>query len=136
MGVPLTGASLAGLTAGVGLAGAGVIDLTQHALGDDRVAPFQVNDDTSADAARPPFDPPDEITGLTRHGAERAEGRDGVGVSSEAMADAVANPTSPPQYQEKSGTYRYEGREAVVSLNEQGQVVTAWARTSNGWRNR
>jgi uncharacterized protein YukE len=48
LGVPLTGASLAGLTAGVGLAGAGAIDLTQHALGDDLVAPFQVNTDTGA----------------------------------------------------------------------------------------
>ncbi|MDF2978264.1 MAG: hypothetical protein K0S40_2992, partial [Actinomycetospora sp.] len=39
VGVPLGGLSAAGVAAGVGLAGAGAIDLTQHALGDDRVAP-------------------------------------------------------------------------------------------------
>lgn len=131
LGVPLTGASIAGVTAGVGLAGAGAVDLTQHALGDDRVAPFRVD----TDAGGLPFDPPGGISGMTEHGRQRAEGRDGVGVSDEAMADAVANPTVPPEPQ-TNGTYRYEGRDAVVSLNERGEVVTTWARTSNGWRNR
>ncbi len=135
VGVPVSGASLAGLAAGVGLAGAGAVDLTQHALGDDRVAPFQVNADTGGDAT-PPFDPPSEITGMTRHGAERAEGRDGgVGVSDEAMADAVANPTEPPIYQADKNAYRYRGRDAEVVLNEQGRVVTTWAKSSRGWRN-
>jgi hypothetical protein len=135
VGVPLTGLSATGVAAGVGLAGAGAIDLTQHALGDDRVAPFQVNAETGGDATTPPFEAPGEITGMTRHGAERAEGRDGVGVSQEAMADAVANPISGPNYQSKNETYMYEGRDATVFLNEQGRVVTTWATTSNGWRN-
>jgi hypothetical protein len=88
-----------------------------------------------ADADVLSFEPPSEISGMTEHGRERAEGRDGVGVSDEAMADAVAHPTVPPAPQ-ANGTYRYEGRDAVVSLNERGEVVTTWARTSNGWRNR
>jgi hypothetical protein len=133
IGVPLTGASVAGVAIGAGLAGAGAVDLTQHALGDDRVAPFRV--DADAGDVVPPFDPPSEISGMTEHGRERAEGRDGVGVSDEAMADAVAHPTVPPAPQ-ANGTFRYEGRDAVVSLNERGEVVTTWARTSNGWRNR
>jgi hypothetical protein len=136
VGVPLAGLSAAGVAAGVGLAGAGAIDLTQHALGDDRVTPFQVDAETGGDAATPPFEAPGEITGLTRHGAERAEGRDGVGVSDEAMADAVANPVNGPNYQSKNQTYVYEGRDAIVFLNEEGRVVTTWATTSNGWRNR
>ncbi|WP_433782384.1 hypothetical protein ACQPX6_21130 [Actinomycetospora sp. CA-101289] len=136
VGVPLTGLSAAGLATGVGLAGAGAIDLSQHALGDDRVAPFQVNEETGGDEATPPFEAPGEITGLTRHGAERAERRDGVGVSDEAMADAVANPIAGPKYQSQNQTYVYEGRDAIVFLNEQGRVVTTWATTSNGWRNR
>jgi hypothetical protein len=133
VGVPLAGLSAAGVAAGVGLAGAGAIDLTQHALGDDRVTPFQVNEETGGEAGSPPFPAPSEITGLTRHGAERAEGRDGHGVSDEAMADAVANPVKPPEYR-PNGTYRYEGQDAVVSLNERGELVTTWAKTSNGWR--
>lgn len=137
LGVPLTGASLAGLTAGVGLAGAGAIDLTQHALGDDRVTPFQVNAHTDGEATAPPFDPPGEITGLTRHAGERAVGRDGgTGVSDEAMADAVANPSRPPVFDPDRNTYRYQGVDATVVLNEGGRVVTTWAETSNGWRNR
>lgn len=48
VGLPLTGLSVAGVAAGVGLAGAGAIDLSQHALGDDRVAPFQVDEETGA----------------------------------------------------------------------------------------
>ena len=54
IGVPLTGASAAGVAVGAGLAGAGAVDLTQHALGDDRVAPFRVE----ADADVPSFDSP------------------------------------------------------------------------------
>ncbi|MHC1561432.1 hypothetical protein ACR9E3_20930 [Actinomycetospora sp. C-140] len=132
VGVPLTGASLAAVTAGVGLAGAGTIDLTQHALGDDRVAPFRVD----ADVDGLPFDAPTEVHGMTEHGRRRAEGRDGgTGVSDEAIADAVAHPLTTPVPQDND-TYRYEGRDAVVSLNERGEVVTTWARTSNGWRNR
>lgn len=48
VGVPLAGLSAAGVAAGVGLAGAGAIDLTHHALGDDRVAPFRVDEETGA----------------------------------------------------------------------------------------
>lgn len=136
VGVPLAGLSAAGVAAGVGLAGAGAIDLTQHALGDERVAPFQVNEETDGGAATPPFPAPSEITGLTHHGAERAEGRDGVGVSDEAMADAVANPKAEPEYDVDRKTYSYEGVDATVILNEQGRVVTTWAETSNGWRRR
>jgi hypothetical protein len=136
VGIPLGGLSAAGVAAGVGLAGAGAIDLTQHALGDDRVAPFLVNEETGHEAATPPFPAPSEITGFTRHGAERAEGRDGVGVSDEAMADAVANPQGAPGYDADRKTYTYEGVDATVILNEQGSVVTTWAETSNGWRRR
>jgi len=137
VGVPLTGVSIAGVTAGVGLAGAGAIDLTHQALGDDRVTPFRVDTAAGDDAATPPFDPPGEITGMTRHADERASGRDGgTGVSDEAMADAVANPTKPPAYQPDTNTYVYRGQDADVVLNEQGRVVTTWAKTSEGWRNR
>jgi hypothetical protein len=136
VGVPLAGLSAAGVAAGAGLAGAGAIDLTRHALGDDRVTPFQVNEETGGGAATPPFDPPGEITGLTRHAEERAVGRDGgTGVSDEAMADAVANPTEAPVYDAGRFTYRYKGVDATVVLNEQGRVVTTWAESSRGWRN-
>jgi hypothetical protein len=132
-GVPLGGASLAGIVGGAGIAGAGLLDLATHAASDNRVTPFQVNtEDSAADAG-----PPGEITGTTRHGQEQAEGRDsGRGVSDEAMAEAVNNPRQPPEWQPTTRTYKYTGRDAVVALNERGEVVTTYAKNSNGWRTR
>jgi hypothetical protein len=85
----------------------------------------------------PPFPPPRQINGLTEHGAQRVEGRDGHGVNDNAMQDAVSNPTEPPQFvpDQYGGTWRYDGKDATVCLNENGQVTTAWANNSNGWRN-
>lgn len=139
-GLPLGAASAAGVATGVGLAGAGAIDLALNARTNDQVAPFRVAQDSGpsdgSTAPDPPFDPPTRITGMTQHGDAQAAGRDGgVGVSDEAMADAVANPTGPPQYR-PNGTYRYTGKDAVVSLNEKGEVVTTWPTRSRGWRNR
>jgi hypothetical protein len=85
----------------------------------------------------PPFPPPRQINGLTEHGAQRVEGRDGHGVNDNAMQDAVSNPTKPPLFvpDQYGGTWRYDGKDATVCLNESGQVTTAWANNSNGWRN-
>jgi hypothetical protein len=44
-GVPLGGGSVAGVAGGVGLAGAGLLDLATHAATDSRVAPLQVDQD-------------------------------------------------------------------------------------------
>ena len=77
--------------------------------------------------------PPEEITGLTKHGEERAMGRDGHGVSDQAMKDAVENPVKPVKEQ-AGGKYKYTGEDATVILSSDGQVITTWARNSNGWR--
>ncbi len=135
-GVPLGAASIAGVATGAGLIGAGAIDLALHAAGPDRVAPFQVNTDADPPASPPSPEPPNEITGQTKHGEERAAGRDGGrGVSDEAMADAVEHPTEPPTYG-SNGTFKYVGKDAVVVLTPEGQTVTTWARSAAGWRNR
>jgi hypothetical protein len=71
---------------------------------------------------------------MTRHGEEQAMGRDGgVGVSDEAMANAVANPRVPPVVQSNGGI-RYEGEYATVILNQEGKVITTWAINKRGWR--
>jgi hypothetical protein len=84
-----------------------------------------------------PFPPPTHITGLTRHGEEQINVRDGHGVSDRALQDAVANPTRSPVFEldEYGGTYTYFGEDAEVILNKDGKVVTAWPKTRNGWRN-
>jgi hypothetical protein len=87
--------------------------------------------------ATPPFPPPQQINGYTAHGQEQIQNRDGHGVSDAALQDAISHPTSPPSYQineQGKGAYLYEGKDARVVLNENGQVVTAWARSRQGWR--
>jgi hypothetical protein len=72
------------------------------------------------------------ITGFTKHGLNQAISRDGVGVASEAILDAVKNPQR--TLQQARGAVKYVGENATVILNQAGEVVTTWARNSAGWR--
>ena len=74
---------------------------------------------------------PTRITGYTRHGLRQVMNRNGVGVTPGALQNTVA--TAQPTLQ-RNGNYRFRGPDAVVILNRQGQVVTAWARNSSSWR--
>ena len=43
----------------------------------------------------------------------------------------------PPSYQideQGRAAYVYQGKDAIVVLNKDGQVVTAWPRSHQGWR--
>jgi hypothetical protein len=85
----------------------------------------------------PSFLPPQHINGLTRHGEDQIQGREGHGVNDSALNDAVEHPVSPPRFKlddQGRGSYVYEGPDAVIVLNKDGQVVTAWAKNHNGWR--
>jgi hypothetical protein len=87
--------------------------------------------------AEPPFPPPQQINGLTDHGAKRVYGREGHGVNDDALQDAVRSPVRPPKFvpDQYGGTWRYDGKDATVCLNENGQVTTAWPNGSSGWKN-
>jgi hypothetical protein len=91
---------------------------------------------TAGTEGEPPFPAPKEITGKTAHGEEQMATRNGHGVNDAAAHDAVNNPIKPPKYRPDpyGGTYRFTGTDAVVNLNEEGNVVTAWARSKAGWR--
>jgi hypothetical protein len=68
------------------------------------------------------------ITGFTRHGLERAIMKDGVGVTERAMLDTVKEPVKTVwQLGPKGWTMKYVGKNAVVVLNEHGQVVSTRA---------
>lgn len=74
-----------------------------------------------------------KITGYTKHGLAQAIGRDnGKGVASWAINSAVKNPTKVTN--KTNGTVRYENSNAAVVLNQDGKVVTTWAKTSEAWR--
>jgi hypothetical protein len=135
-GVPLNVASAAGITTGVGITGAAVAAMASQAGGEDRVQPVKTGGGSTGSSSEPPFEAPKEITGRTDHGEQQIQVRDGHGVNDDAVNDAVANPTEPPTYvpDKYGGTYRYVGKNAEVSLNKAGQVVTAWAQNSSGWR--
>ena len=75
-----------------------------------------------------------KITGYTQHGRSQALGRDGgIGVSNRAIMDAVNTPVRPPISQ-SGGRVKYIGQNATVVLNQNGEVVTTWARNSTGTR--
>lgn len=81
---------------------------------------------------------PKEIKGYVPHGYDQAMGRDGGrGVTDEAMRDAVNDPIKPVQVQPhpKGPTFKFQGKNAVVVLNEQGEVVTTYAKNRTGLRN-
>jgi hypothetical protein len=89
------------------------------------------------ETAEPPFPPPQQINGYTGHGRQSVDDHDGHGVNDEALQDAVQHPLSPPSYQineQGKGAYLYQGKDASVVLNKDGQVVTAWPRSRQGWR--
>ncbi len=75
---------------------------------------------------------PGAISGFTRHGLNQAISRDGVGVASRAMLDAVKNPVSIAG--QSGGRFIFNGKNATVVLNEAGSVITTWARNSAGVR--
>jgi RHS repeat-associated protein len=72
------------------------------------------------------------IAGFTSHGLEQVLARDGVGVADEALVDAVRTPVE--VIQQADGTVMYVGADARVVLNENREVVTAWATNKSGWR--
>jgi hypothetical protein len=87
--------------------------------------------------AEAPFPPPQQINGYTGHGSQSVDDHDGHGVNDSALQDAVQHPLSPPSYQineQGKGAYVYQGKDATVVLNKDGQVITAWPNNRNGWR--
>lgn len=139
-GVPLNAISAAGMATGVGITGVSMAAMASQAGGEDHVEPVKTSSGSggaTGPTEEPPFEEPEEITGRTEHGEQQIQTRDGHGVNDDAVNDAVQNPTKPPRYipDKYGGTYRYVGKDATVNLNQDGQVVTAWARNSSGWRN-
>ena len=137
-GVPLNAVSAAGMATGVGITGVSMAAMASQAAGEDHVEPLRTDSGggSSGSTQEPSFEAPKEISGRTEHGEQQIQTRDGHGVNDTAVNDAVANPTKPPRYvpDKYGGTYRYVGKDATVNLNKDGQVVTAWARNSSGWR--
>jgi len=87
--------------------------------------------------AEPPFPPPQQINGYTGHGRQSVDDHDGHGVNDSALQDAVRHPLSPPSYQineQGKGSYLYQGKDATVVLNKDGEVITAWPNNHHGWR--
>lgn len=55
------------------------------------------------------------------------------GVNPQSILDSVKSPKK-VLYDSERGTYKYVGRNAIVVLNENGKVVTTWAKNRNGYR--
>lgn len=106
----------------------------------DEAIPSGISHPTDVAAGKateePSFPPPREVTGATEHGRLQIESRNGHGVNNEAILDAVSRPVREPQYRpdKYGGHYRFTGEDAVVNLNTDGKIITAWPRSSAGWR--
>jgi hypothetical protein len=77
------------------------------------------------------------LTGFTRHGINQVISRNAVGVSNQAILNTLRNPLSGSQSfisGANANTTRFIGTNATVNLNRSGQVTSAWARNSAGWR--
>jgi hypothetical protein len=72
------------------------------------------------------------IKGFTKHGLNQAISRDGVGVSTKAMLDAVKNPKSIVDQAERG--VKYIGEHATVILNKAQKVISTWAHDISSWR--
>lgn len=73
-----------------------------------------------------------QLSGYTRHGLNQVISRDGHGVAMEAIADTLRNPIG---FQKQTdGSLRILGENADVALNEAGEITSAWAKNSSGWR--
>lgn len=73
------------------------------------------------------------ITGYTRHGLNQAVGRDGGrGGAPQAILEAVRS--GEPAFQAATNTFKYVGDNAAIILNQEGRVVTAYARSGAGLR--
>jgi hypothetical protein len=79
---------------------------------------------------------PEEITGFTRHGLNSVISHDAHGVSNRAILDAIRNPLKIVREVDSAGrvSYSFVGKDALISLNSKGQVITGWARSVGGRR--
>ncbi|MEG3886298.1 hypothetical protein QT971_19105 [Microcoleus sp. herbarium19] len=76
------------------------------------------------------------IRGLTNHGRDQIHNRNGGrGVSSAAILDAVRN-GQVTRTRDKKGRPQitYQGKNAVVNVNRDGRLITAWPKNKNGQR--
>ncbi len=77
------------------------------------------------------------ITGYTKHGLNQAIGRNnGLGVSPSAILDAVRNPMKIVEKTDDFGRHsvQYKGIGSTVVINDEGKIVSCWARSSKFWR--
>ncbi|MBU3978757.1 RHS repeat-associated core domain-containing protein [Patescibacteria group bacterium] len=108
---------------GTGLAAAGVVAAGVYVVG--AVGATEVAVGTTAIAGK--------ITGYTKHGINQAIGRDeGIGVSPNAILDAISNPAQ--IIKQADGSIKYIGNMATVILNNAGKVITTWANSGEGIR--
>ncbi|WP_241613744.1 VENN motif pre-toxin domain-containing protein [Rosenbergiella epipactidis] len=77
---------------------------------------------------------PTKITSYSQHALEQIAGRDGgIGVSKNAIDNAWSSPLKIEYVPSKYGpTFRYTGNAAVIVVNQDGKVVTGWAKSSSG----
>ncbi|MEP0766095.1 MAG: RHS repeat-associated core domain-containing protein [Fimbriimonadia bacterium] len=85
-------------------------------------------------AVAPYGDGPKKLTGFTRHGINQAISRDGHGVSTRAIREAIKHGQVTKEVRGGRPAWVYRGRDATVVLNAAGRVITVIATSRRGWR--
>jgi len=76
---------------------------------------------------------PSKLTGYTKHGINSAINHDSVGVKTNSILHTLKNPKN-ITYNSMRKTFNFHSEQAVVVLNENGRVVTMFAKGSKFWR--
>jgi RHS repeat-associated protein len=73
--------------------------------------------------------------GYTEHGLWQVLNRENVGVSENALRQAIRNPISMSEsFDVRGRAVKYVGQDATAVLNDNREVISAWARNRNGHR--
>ncbi|MFI5662743.1 putative T7SS-secreted protein [Streptomyces sp. NPDC051684] len=110
-GVPLNAVSAAGIATGVGVAGAGAMDLAQHAGSDSKVEPLRMNNEGSG-ASGSSQQPASELIKNGEHYKSTGAGRGGIKIPMENGPQNGTLYKTDPQTGKVTGysTYDAEGR--------------------------
>lgn len=73
-----------------------------------------------------------KIAGYTRHGIHSAISHKGGGVNQRSILNAVRDPVR--VVEQIGGALRYEGRDATVTINRRGSIITTWPTSREGRR--
>ncbi|MFC5137042.1 hypothetical protein ACFPK1_02265 [Actinomycetospora rhizophila] len=135
VGVPFGALSAAGVATGAAMAGLGAADTVQHALTDDRVAPFTVATDADA-GSDAPLPPAEQLRSVGEPGKNRNVRQLPTSGDVEALYEDLADGAEPTSWTNYSGRVVRLSDGTEIGLRDEARSpgTTIDARLPNGER--